>query len=34
MTTSIKAIYYDYKPGDSAFEALKSGANLIIIKDK
>lgn len=31
---AIKAIYSDFKPNNSAFEDLKSGANLNIIKDK
>lgn len=31
---SIMAIYYDFKPNNSAFDDLKSGANLNIIKDK
>lgn len=34
MALSIKAIYSDFKPNNSAFEDLKSGANLNIIKDK
>ncbi|WP_431136132.1 DUF6090 family protein [Psychroserpens mesophilus] len=31
---STKAIFIDFKPNNSAFEDLKSGANLSIIKDK
>ena len=31
---AIKAIYADFKPSNSAFEDLKSGANLNIIQDK
>jgi len=31
---STKAIYFDFKPNNSAFEDLKSGANLNIISDK
>ncbi len=31
---SIKAIFTDFQPNNSAFEDLKSGANLSIIKDK
>jgi hypothetical protein len=31
---AIKAIYSDFKPNNSAFEDLKSGANLNIISDK
>jgi len=31
---AIKAIYSDFKPNNSAFEDLKSGANLNIIRDK
>ena len=34
MGNSIKAIYSDFTPNSSAFEDLKSGANLNIIKDK
>ena len=31
---AIKAIFADFKPSNSAFEDLKSGANLNLIKDK
>lgn len=31
---AIKAIYSDFQPNNSAFEDIKSGANLSIIKDK
>jgi len=34
LALSISAIYTDFKPNNSAFEDLKSGANLNIIKDK
>lgn len=34
LALSITAIYSDFSPNDSAFEDLKSGANLNIIKDK
>ena len=34
MDFSTKAIFIDFKPNNSAFEDLKSGANLSIIKDK
>jgi hypothetical protein len=34
MDLSTKAIFIDFKPNNSAFEDLKSGANLNIIKDK
>jgi Family of unknown function (DUF6090) len=34
LALSIKSIYTDFKPNNSAFEDLKSGANLNIIKDK
>lgn len=34
LALSIAAIYSDFSPNDSAFEDLKSGANLNIIKDK
>ncbi|NND52188.1 MAG: hypothetical protein HKN09_05690 [Saprospiraceae bacterium] len=34
IALSIKAIYSDFKPNNSAFEDLKSGANLNLIKDK
>ena len=34
ISLSIKAIYYDFKPNNAAFEDLKSGANLNIIQDK
>ena len=34
LALSIKAIYSDFKPNNSAFEDLKSGANLSIIEDK
>ena len=34
IALSIKAIYSDFKPNNSAFEDLKSGANLNIISDK
>ncbi|MDU8887223.1 DUF6090 family protein [Yeosuana sp. MJ-SS3] len=31
---AIKAIYFDFKPNNTAFEDLKSGAKLSVIKDK
>lgn len=34
MDLSTKAIFIDFKPNNSAFEDLKSGANLNVIKDK
>ena len=34
LDLAIKAIYTDFKPNNSAFEDLKSGANLNIIQDK
>ncbi len=34
LSLAIKAIYSDFKPNNSAFEDLKSGANLNIIRDK
>jgi hypothetical protein len=34
ISLSIRAIYSDFKPNNSAFEDLKSGANLNIIRDK
>ena len=34
ISESTKAIYSDFKPNNSAFEDLKSGANLNIIRDK
>lgn len=34
INLSTKAIYSDFKPNNSAFEDLKSGANLNIIRDK
>ena len=34
IALSIKAIYSDFKPNNSAFEDLKSGANLNIISEK
>jgi len=34
IALAIKAIYTDFRPNNSAFEDLKSGANLNIIKDK
>ncbi len=34
IALAIKAIYTDFRPNNSAFEDLKSGANLSIIKDK
>ncbi len=34
IALAIKAIYSDFKPNNSAYEDLKSGANLHIIKDK
>ena len=34
IALAIQAIYSDFKPNNSAFEDLKSGANLSIIKDK
>ena len=34
MALAIKAIFTDFKPNNSAFEDLKSGSNLSIIKDK
>ena len=34
IALSIKAIYNDFRPNNAAFEDLKSGANLNIIKDK
>ena len=34
MTLSTKAIYSDFEPNNSAYEDLKSGANLNIISDK
>ena len=34
IALSIKAIFTDFKPNNAAFEDLKSGANLNIIKDK
>ena len=34
IALAIKAIYTDFKPSNSAFEDLKSGANLNIIRDK
>lgn len=34
LQLAIKAIYSDFKPNNSAFEDLKSGANLNIISDK
>jgi hypothetical protein len=34
IALAIKAIFMDYKPNNSAYEDLKSGANLNIIKDK
>ena len=34
ITLATKAIYTDFQPNNSAFEDIKSGANLNIIKDK
>ncbi len=34
IALAIKAIYSDFQPNNSAFEDIKSGANLNIIKDK
>ena len=34
IALAIKAIFTDFKPNNSAFEDLKSGANLNIIRDK
>ena len=34
IALAIKAIFTDFRPNNSAFEDLKSGANLNIIKDK